>query len=333
METLANLYRPKIWAEIIGQPIIVSVLTRQITENKIKNCYLFCGPSGSGKTSAARVFANAVNNNEGKPIEFDAASHSSVQDMRDLIEDSKQMPIDCIYKVYIIDEVQRIQRQAWDVLLKIIEEPPSNTIYIFCTTDASKIPVTILSRIQRFDFRKISDKEIINRLEYICQENLKCDYDNSALNLITSYSDGNMRNAIRYLEQTFDAFGNILECNVESLFKFISINKYIDLLKYILLNNTEIYLNTLDQLYLSDKLNIGFYDEFINIIIDLLFYIKTKNKSIISINEEDLKLFIDNKELLKLVLKRLLYYREFADDKNIKVFLKSILLEVADGYR
>ena len=116
------------------------------------NAYLFCGPAGCGKTTAARIFANEINNGEGSPIEIDAASNNGVDNIRALITDAQQSAIDCEYKIYIIDEVHMLTTAAWNAALKLIEEPPLNTVFIFCTTNPEKIPDTYYLRVQRFDF-------------------------------------------------------------------------------------------------------------------------------------------------------------------------------------
>ena len=156
MTSLAVKYRPTCFSDLTEQKAVVSILTNQIETNTIKHGYLFCGGAGTGKTTSARIFANMINNGSGEPIELDAASNNSVDDIRALTEDAQTQSLDCEYKVFIIDECHSLSNQAWQAFLKTLEEPPAKSIFIFCTTDPQKIPNTILSRVQRYNFSRIS---------------------------------------------------------------------------------------------------------------------------------------------------------------------------------
>lgn len=169
-QSLAVKWRPKDWEDLTEQEYIKIILQNQITTQTIKNAYLFCGPAGCGKTTSARIFANKINDNKGLPIEIDAASNNGVEQVRTIIEDAKFKPLDSNYKIYIMDECHMLSTGAWNAMLKLLEEPPKTTIFILCTTDPQKIPATILSRVQRFDFCKISQQGIIDRLEYILNQ-------------------------------------------------------------------------------------------------------------------------------------------------------------------
>ena len=158
MEALAVKYRPRIWDDITEQKSIVKILKRQIETKTFKNAYLFAGASGAGKTTASRIFANEINNHQGSPIEIDAASNNSVDNVRNIVKSAQERAIDCEYKIFIIDEAHALSNAAWQAFLKCIEEPPEYTIFIFCTTDPQKIPATILNRVQRYNFTKISGK-------------------------------------------------------------------------------------------------------------------------------------------------------------------------------
>ena len=170
--SLACKYRPKSFEECVGQPVVVSVLSRQIATKTFKSAYLFVGASGCGKTSVARIMASEINNRQSDPIEIDAASNNGIDNVRAIISDARQTSLDSDYKVYILDECHAFSNQAWQALLKLIEEPPYNTIFIFCTTNPDKIPDTIMTRVQRFDFNKISNKDIVDRLEFILNEEI-----------------------------------------------------------------------------------------------------------------------------------------------------------------
>ena len=200
MESLASKYRPKTFEEIVGQTAVVKNLLRQLETNTFKNTYLFCGPSGDGKTTIARVFAKKLNGGLGTPIEIDGASNNGVDNVRAIIEESKTRAIDSEYKVIIIDECHAITTQGWQAFLKCIEEPSPYTIFIFCTTDPQKIPVTILNRVMRFNLTRISTEEIKNRLLYISSVEGYTNYQDSC-DYIARLSCGGMRDAIAMLEK------------------------------------------------------------------------------------------------------------------------------------
>lgn len=204
--SLATKYRPKTFSEVIEQNVVKAILQNQINTGNIKNSYLFCGPAGCGKTSDARILAKDINGCESMITELDAASHSGVDDIRKLVEDSRFKPIGCKYRIYVIDECHSLSNTAWQSLLKALEEPVPTSIFIFCTTDPQKIPSTIISRIQRFDFKKISMSGIIERLKFIIEsENKECEvgytYDEDAIEYIAKLSDGGMRDAITLMEK------------------------------------------------------------------------------------------------------------------------------------
>lgn len=170
MKTLAVKYRPTSWNEVSEQSSTKIILQQQLESGEVKNAYLFCGPAGCGKTTCARIFANEINNGEGNPIELDAASNNGVDDVRNIIQQAKTKSINSEYKIFIIDECHALSNSAWQAMLKIIEEPPAKSIFLFCTTNPERIPKTILSRVQRYDFNRISTEGIVNRLKYILEQ-------------------------------------------------------------------------------------------------------------------------------------------------------------------
>ena len=173
--TLAVKYRPRTFDDVVEQEAIKVILSEQIKTNSFKHAYLFCGPAGCGKTTAARIFANDLNKGLGNPIEVDAASNSGVDNVREIIENAKRKSLDSDYKVYIIDECHALSNGAWQAFLKLLEEPPKGTIFIMCTTDPQKIPATILSRVQRYDFSKIPTDSIAARLVHILENEGYCE--------------------------------------------------------------------------------------------------------------------------------------------------------------
>lgn len=219
---LYRKYRPNTFDDVVGQQHIVRTLTNQISSNRVAHAYLFCGSRGTGKTTIAKIFSRAVNCEApingsacGKCsacekvqqggsiniIEMDAASHNGVDNIREINEEVKYTPAVGKYKVYIIDEVHMLSTGAFNALLKTLEEPPAHVIFILATTDPQKIPVTILSRCQRFDFKRLSVKEIQDRLViYMQKENISI--EESALAYIAKLAEGGMRDALSILEQS-----------------------------------------------------------------------------------------------------------------------------------
>ena len=217
-QALYRKYRPKILEDVCGQDIIVRIIKNSINKNQINHAYLFAGPRGTGKTSIAKIFARIVNCANSKDcipcgkcpscteinnsdiIEIDAASNNGVDEIRELRSKVNLVPAFGKYKVYIIDEVHMLTVGAFNALLKTLEEPPEHIIFVLATTDPQKIPETILSRCQRFDFKKISTESIVENLEKISQkENIEI--ETPALIEIARLSDGGMRDSIGMLDQ------------------------------------------------------------------------------------------------------------------------------------
>lgn len=169
-KSLAIKYRPKTFDDVVEQDAMKTILINQLETGTFKNAYLFCGPAGDGKTTTARIFANEINKGQGNPIEMDAASNSGVNDVENITKQAQTQSLDSEYKVFIIDECHSISNTGWQAFLKTIEEPPAKSIFIFCTTNPERIPKTILSRVQRYDFKRISTNGIINRLQYILEQ-------------------------------------------------------------------------------------------------------------------------------------------------------------------
>jgi len=218
---LYRKYRPQTFEEVVGQSHVTEILTKALDNQKISHAYLFAGPKGSGKTSCARIFAKGLNCETGitsKPcnecescklineghsldvIEIDAASNRGVDEIRELRERVKYRPAQSRYKVYIIDEAHMLTREAFNALLKTLEEPPEYVVFILATTDPQKIPPTVLSRCQRFRFKKLTSDEVFQILENVCRRE-GFSYEQEALELIAEVSDGAVRDALNLLEQ------------------------------------------------------------------------------------------------------------------------------------
>lgn len=218
---LYRKYRPQLFADLVGQEAISQTLGNAINLNKVAHAYLFCGPRGTGKTSTARIFAKSLNCEQGPTvspclqcasctgitqgnaldvIEFDAASNNGVNDARELIENCQYSSMTGRFKVYIIDEVHMLTSQAFNALLKTLEEPPANVIFIFATTEAHKVLPTIISRCQRFDFNRITTENIVSRLRYVAQQE-SIAIDEEALLMIGRHARGGLRDAVGLLDQ------------------------------------------------------------------------------------------------------------------------------------
>ena len=217
----ARKYRPKTFSEVVGQEVPVRVLKNAIRLGKLSHAYLFAGPRGTGKTTIARILTKAVNclqPKEGEPcgvcencvaidkgsfpdlIEIDAASNRGIDDIRSIRDAVSYAPIKGKYKVYILDEAHMLTKEAFNALLKTLEEPPPRTIFILCTTEYEKIIPTILSRCQRLIFSKLREDQIVENLKRICQkEGLEC--EEKALYMLAKLSDGGMRDAVSLLDQ------------------------------------------------------------------------------------------------------------------------------------
>lgn len=168
--SLATKYRPQSWGDVTEQLSVITILQNQLNTGEIQHAYLFVGSAGCGKTTTARIFAKEINKGRGNPVELDGASNNSVDDVRKIIQQAKVKSMDSEYRIFILDEIHALSNNAWQALLKVLEEPPKTAIFIMCTTNPEKIPKTILSRVQRFDFKRISQQGIVERLKYVLNQ-------------------------------------------------------------------------------------------------------------------------------------------------------------------
>lgn len=226
-QALYRVWRPQTFEDLVGQDMITKTLKNALATKQTTHAYLFAGPRGTGKTSCAKLFAKALNcpnQVNGDPcnecetckaitagrlndvIEIDAASNNGVEEIRDIRDKVKYAPTQADYKVYIIDEVHMLSTSAFNALLKTLEEPPENVVFILATTDPHKIPATIISRTQRFDFKRITSGAILERMEYILKQK-QFEYDEKALNVIARAAEGGMRDALSILDQVL-SFGD-----------------------------------------------------------------------------------------------------------------------------
>ena len=283
-QSLANKYRPADFDDVIGQTVIVDIVKKMCESNQLSNRnFLFTGPAGCGKTTISRIIAKSLNGNLDNIIEVDAASHSGVDDVRELIQQASQYPIGSKYKLIICDECHAFSSQSWQALLKCLEEQVGNTIWIFATTNPEKIPGTIISRVQTFKLSKISTENITKRLKFILDseisEGQSITYDEKALTYIAKISGGGLRDAITLLDKSLAFDNNITTELLERALDLPSYEDYFRLLNALVKKDNSEITSIIDQVYNSGTNYIKWFEGFHSFLCNIVKYVFLKDIS------------------------------------------------------
>ena len=351
-KALYRTYRPQTFEEVAGQKHIIQTLKNALASNKIAHAYLFCGPRGTGKTTMAKLFAKALNCSEGighqcnqcancreimdgshpDVIEIDAASNNGVEQVRDLIDKVNYSPLEGRYKVYIIDEVHMMTTNAFNALLKTLEEPPAHVVFILATTEPHNILPTIISRCQRYDFTKVSDGDIYQRMvEILDKEHIT--YTKEAVNAIISLADGGVRDALSILDQILAYSGSSLnEEDVYTLFGLASTEEKISFLQAINKGDISTCLNKINN-YAQGGIDIKrLTSDLLEILKDVLVIKKTNDENQLTvIREEDANKLaneIDIKTLNEMIGTFLKALSDYKTVNNVKTMFEVIVLRL-----
>lgn len=282
--SLATKWRPQTWDEVCGQSAVVQILRHQLDTGTFKQSYLFCGKYGSGKTTSARLMAKGINKGNQGIIEIDAASNNGADHVREISKEAKQMPLTSEYKVFILDEAHLTSAAGWGVWLKLLEEPPSRSIFIFCTTDPQKLPNTILSRVQQYTFTNIPLADIASRLKYIAeQENI--DIDEPSINYIAKLAEGSMRDGIAMLDKCQSLNSKITMKEVADSLSTVGYKEYLTLIDALSHKDTNTSVNIISEAYNDGKDMKLFIEQLMYTVCDVCNYFIFKSFNYISIPE------------------------------------------------
>lgn len=271
--SLATKYRPKTFDDVVEQPVIVDCLRNMCNQEVLENRnLLLIGPAGTGKTSSARLISNALNGCNSEPIEIDAASNNGVDYMRDIVQQAKSYPIGVKYKTIIVDEAHSLSNQAWQCLLKVLEESPARTVFIFCTTNPEKIPATVISRLQVFRLSKISLDGIYNRLKYVLDQE-QIQYEDDAVLLIAKLAQGGMRDALTMLDRVLAYTDKITSEDTEKALNLPSYNDFFDLLGAFAKHDNSAITKILYQAYNGDSNYINWLEAFQAFVVNVMSFI------------------------------------------------------------
>ena len=354
-QALYRKYRPKTFKDLVGQNVIKKTLINSINNEKISHAYLFTGPRGTGKTSIAKILAKLVNceslenaipcdkcvsctqiNNKQNTdiIEIDAASNNGVDEIRELRDKVSLVPSYGKYKVYIIDEVHMLTTAAFNALLKTLEEPPKHVIFILATTEPHKIPSTILSRCQRFDFKKIGISDIRNRLEYVCKEE-EIKIDDDAIELIGKLSDGGMRDSLSLLDQLTSYTNDKITINdVNEVYGIITEEEICELLKEIFNKNINKVFELIKKYDDEGKNLIKIIENIIEFLKNVLIYFNNseyfldKNKKKLY---SSMELLIDENKIYTSIEMLLDSIKSSKNTNNIKLMLELAIIKIIES--
>lgn len=258
-EALASKYRPHTFEDVVGQEKVIAILQNQLETGNTKQAYCFVGGAGTGKTTLARIMARAVNGYCKTPeiIEIDAASNNGVDAIRELRESVKFKPITSKFKVYVLDEVHMLSTGAFNALLKTLEEPPSHAVFILATTDPQKIPATILSRVQRFDFNRMTVEQIVGRLQFIIDEENEAgnavEVADDVLEYIAKLANGGMRNSISLLDTVLGYSSAPTLSDVFDILGVPDFEQYLDMMVYLHNNQQQDIIRMTEMLHVQGK--------------------------------------------------------------------------------
>lgn len=359
---LYRKYRPKNLQEVVGQEHVKKALTNAIKLNKISHAYLFTGPRGTGKTSVARILAKSLNCKEGPTItpcevcpsciditnsnpmdviEIDAASNRKVEDARDILEKIQYVPVNGKYKIYIIDEVHMLTKEAFNTLLKTLEEPPENVIFILATTEPQKVLETITSRCQRFDFRRITTDDIIDHLKKVAKaESIKI--DNDALFTIAKNSAGGMRDSLALLDQVsvLDNAKTITSDDVNKLLGRLSFDMLNNLSENIIQSKPQDAIELLEKIYNSGNEPLQILTNLLGYLKNLLIVKNCQTESLLvdltQLNDSQIKILkkqsenIDTHQIIFLVEKVIYYIKELKTTTNQHLWLEIAVIDLAN---